>query len=210
MFAVVQPDGSRHVVVDTQDEWTTRVNLGVNVDAGVHVETLSLTEDDLAGRGIGATLFYHQRQERKDAGVRLDFPRVVGTRTNALLAAGRTRVGTFRMEGLSYPFVGELGHVAWRQTYSRSDELFPYAVGFGQPWSHVLLPYVAERFEVSAAKRFGRPGDLTLVGLSVSRDRLDFNGFPASLEIARNGNFDAREPAPDSLDGVVARQTVAG
>ena len=29
LFAVAQPDGSKHVVVDTQDEWTTKVDLGV-------------------------------------------------------------------------------------------------------------------------------------------------------------------------------------
>jgi len=207
LFAVAQPDGSKHVVVDTQDEWTTKVDLGVSVDGGLSIETLQVTEEDLLGRGIRASLFLRQRQERKDAGARVEFPRLLGTRTNVLLSAGRTRDGRFREEALTYPFVGEVGRWAARQTYLRRDELFPYSVGAGRTYSHVLLPYLDDRVEASFAGRIGTPGNLTLVGIGLSRETLDLGGFPGNLEIARNSDFGAPEPAPDSLSGVVATQT---
>ncbi|MCG6957986.1 MAG: BamA/TamA family outer membrane protein [Gemmatimonadetes bacterium] len=209
LFAVAQPDGTKHVVVDTQDEWTTKVDLGVSVDGGLTLETLQLKEEDVLGRGIQATLFLRQRQERKDAGARVAFPRLLGTRTNLLLSAGRTRDGRFREEALTYPFVGEIGRFAVRQTYLRRDELFPYSVGMGGGFSHVLLPYLDDRLEVSFAGRIGRPGKLTLMGFGVSRETLDFAGFPGTLAIAHNSDFGAPAPAPDSLSNVVAPQAMA-
>ena len=82
----------------------------------------------------------------------------------------------------------------------------PYSVGTGRTYSHVLLPYLDERVEASFAGRIGTPGNLTLVGIGLSRETLDLGGFPGNLEIARNSDFGAPEPAPDSLIGVVAPQ----
>jgi len=207
VFAISRPDGSKDVVVDTQDEWTTKVNLGVSFDRGLRLEGFAVTEEDVAGTGIRATAFLRQRQEQRDAGVEVEFPRVLDTRTNALFSAGRTRVGTFFVEGLTYPFVGQIGRFAMRQTYERRDELFPYSVGAGRTYSHVLLPYVEDRIELSAAGRLGRPGHLTLLGLGISRESLSFGGFPSDLQIAHNGNFGARDPAPSSVDDTIASQT---
>lgn len=209
VFAVSRPDGVKDVVVDTQDEWTTRINLNVGFDGGIRLEGLALAEEDLAGRGILATAFFRQREERRDAGVEVDFPRVLDTRTNLRLSGGRTRIGTFVDEGVSYPFVGEIGRFAMTQTYQRSDELFPYAVGAGRTYSHVLLPYVKDHFEVSAAGRFGRPGHLTLLGLGISRQKLSFAGFPGDLQIARHSNFGSRQPAPTSVYDTIAPETSA-
>lgn len=207
VFAVAQADGTHHVVVDTQDEWTTKVDLGVSVDDGLRIEGLDLTEENLLGQGILAAVFLRQRRERRDVGARVEFPRLFGSRMDWQVGAGRTRVGSFIQEQLAYPFVGEVGRVALRQVYRRRDEIFPYSTGGAEDFSHVLLPLLDERVELSVAGRLGRPGNLTLFGLGISRETLEFGGFPQDLEIARDNDFGNPEPAPASAAALVERQT---
>ena len=53
---------------------------------------------------------------------------------------------SFVDEQIAYPFVGEVGRAAFRQTYRRRDELFPYATGTDSVgFSHLLLPFLDER-----------------------------------------------------------------
>lgn len=210
VFSVRQPDGSHHVVVDTQDEWTTRMNLGVSFEDGLQLESVDLSELNLGGVGIHAGVFLRQRKERKDLGARVFFPRILGTRTDAGLSAGRTRAGTFVSEQLAYPFVGEVGRFAVRQTFHRRDELFPYVASDpGADYSHLLLPFVDERVELSMAGRLGEPGSLTLLGFGLSRETLRFDDFPGSLEIARDNDFGNAEPAPAGSESLVAGQAHA-
>jgi hypothetical protein len=186
VFAVDQPDGNKHVVVDTQDEWTTRVDIGVSVDDGLQLERFSVTEENLLGQGILGAVFLRQRKERKDLGARFELPRVFGSRTDVSFAAGQTRDGSFIDETIAYPFVGEAGRFALRQTYRRRDELFPYAAGNDTAgFSHLLLPYLDDRVEVSVAGRLGKPGSLTLLGFGISRQTLDYgNPTPAPASAA--------------------------
>lgn len=207
VFAVRQPDGTHHVVVDTQDEWTTRVDLGVSFEDGLDLEVLEISEENLGGRGIRTGVFLRQRRERRDLGVRVDFPRVLGTRTDAAFSAGRTRAGTFATQAFVYPFVGEVGRLAMRQTFHRRDELFPFsAAGAGTTYSHLLLPFVDERMEFSVAGRVGEPGSLTLLGAGLSRETLEFDGDPGALQVARDSDFGNTEPAPPGSDALVASQ----
>lgn len=206
LFGVSQPDGSWHVVVDTQDEWTTRVDVGLSFDDGVQFEALQLSEENMVGQGVHASVFYRHRKERKDLGGRLAVPRLVG-RTDASVSGGSTRSGSFFQEQVTYPFVGEVGRFAMRQTYNRRDELFPYVVSdSGVAYSHVLLPHFDERVEISVAGRLGSPGNLTLLGLGVTRETLDFEEFPAGLEVARDSDFGNTAPAPLGEDRRVAGQ----
>ncbi len=208
VFAVDQPDGTKHVVVDTQDEWTTRVDLGVSVDEGLQLEVLEISEENVAGRGAQAAVFIRQRKERKDLGARLTLPRLFGSRTDAAVSAGRTRDGSFVQQRVAYPFVGEVGRVALRETYHRRDELFPYAAsGTALDYSHLLLPFRDERFELSVAGRLGDPGSLTLLGVGVSLETLEFRDFPGSLEIARDNDFGKTAPAPAGSADRIAAQT---
>ncbi len=207
IFAVEQPDGTQHVVVDTQDEWTTRVDVGVSFEEGPQIERVSLTEENLAGYGILGGVFYRQRRERRDLGATLEFPWLFGSRTDVAVSGGRTRDGTFFEETVAYPFVGEVGRFAVRQTFRRRDELFPYSVdGSGDPYTHVLMPYLDEHVEVSLAARLGEPGNLTLFGAGISRETLDVGGFPGSLEIARGNDFGNTQPAPPEVAGRITEQ----
>jgi len=210
VFAVDQPDGSKHVVVDTQDEWTTRVDLGVSFDGRLSLEALEVSEENVAGQGIHASVFFRNRKERQDVGGTLRLPRLLHTRTDVSVSGGRTRSGRFFGEGVAYPFVGEVGRFALRQVYGRRDELFPYVVSDpAAPYSHVLLPDLDERAEVSVAGRLGRPGNLTLLGIGLYRETLDFEGFPGSLEIARENDFGNTAPAPPDVVPGILPQTHA-
>ena len=209
VFAVDQPDGSVHVVVDTQDEWTTKVDLGVSFDNGLRFEALDLTEENLLGRGILASAFIRQQRERRDRGVRLQFPRVFGTRLDAAGGAGETRIGRFYEASVTYPFVGEVGRFALRQSFRRRDELFPYALPEADAYSDVLLPLLDERAEVSAAFRVGEPGNLTMFGLGFSRETLQFRGFPGDVDVARDRDFENTVPAPADYVDAIRLQTRA-
>ncbi len=208
VFAVTQDGGDKHVVVDTQDEWTTRVDMGVSFDGGFQIEGIRVTEENLLGRGVLASVFLKQRKERQDIGARIGFPRLFGTRMDFSTGAGRTRNGSFTDELLSYPFVGEVGRVALRQSYRRRDELFQYSAGLGRTYSHVLLPLVDERVEVSLAGRLGQPGNLTLFGFGLSREKLEFHDFPRSVELVTQGDFGNPTPAPADIAGTLAAQVL--
>lgn len=207
VFSVRQSDGSRHVIVDTQDEWTTRVDLGPSFDDGFHIEVLEISEENVAGRGAQAAVFFRQRREREDLGARVVLPRLLGTRTDVATSAGRTRDGSFFTERIAYPFVGELGRFALRQSFQRRDELFPYAAsGEAADYGYLLLPFRDQRLELSVAGRLGSPGRLTLLGLGLSRESLEFRDFPSSLEVAEGNDFGATSPAPAGSEALVEAQ----
>lgn len=212
VYGLEQPDSTWHVVVDTKDEWTTKLTVRVNLEEGLEFRGIDLREENLIGRGILMGVFYREQDERRDVGARFFTPRTFGTRLDTRLSAGRTRIGRFLEEELFYPFVGEVGRVAARQLYQRRDQFFTYAFGVREPAgeeiTHVLLPFEEERLEVTVAGRIGEPGNLTTLGLGVSNETLDFPDFPGGVEVARQDDFGNRDPAPAELAEQVSRQTL--
>lgn len=207
VFGIQQDDGTWHVVVDTADEWTTEFNVHFNFEEGVEFRGVDLTEESFLGRGILLGAFLEQNDELRDIGGRVGTPRLLGTRIDALLSAGSTRVGSFFEQRLVYPFVGEIGRYAGSQTFRRREDRFTYWAGEGQEFSHVLLPLDEEALELSLAKRFGEPGDLTTVGLSFERRTLEFPGYPGAVVVGFDGNFGESEPAGDDLAERLRGQT---
>ncbi len=195
VFALGQADGTHHVVVDTQDEWTTQLSLGVSFDDGIQVEKLSLTEKNLLGRGLILGAFFEERYEVREAGFTFETPRLFSSRWTARFVWADTRTGSLVEQGLAYPFVGEVGQLAARQGYSRQDLLFSYSTGQDGPFSHVALPMFEERIEATGALRLGEPGGLTLLGIGVSQHTRTFPGFPESLRVVAGGDFDNTSPA---------------
>ena len=213
VYAVAPEEGERHVVVDTRDEWTTQVDLGVSFDDGVRFEALEVTEENFLGRGILMEGFFREQRERKDLGLRVASPRLLGTRMDGSLAVGSTRAGNLFVQSLEYPFVGEAGRVAMRQLYLRRDEIFPYSLagtaasaeGDGS-FTHLALPFRDERVELSVGGRLGQPGNLTLLGMALTRETLEYRGFPGSVEAIPDNDFAAGQPAPEALRSPLARQ----
>lgn len=202
--ATALPDGSYRVHVATRDEWTTKVSVEVAFENGLKFEGAEVTEENLAGQGILTSLYYRERREQQDLGLILRTPRLAGTRTNGSLSFGRTRVGTFFSQGLSYPFVGEVGRASAQESYSRRETLFPYALEVDGQASHILLPYEEEAIEATAALRLGEPGNLTVFGMGFLRESMAFSGFPGDTEVAVGGDFSETRPATDAEAAAVA------
>jgi hypothetical protein len=68
---------------------------------------------------------------------------------------------------------------------------------------------VDERAEASVAARFGSPGSLTLFGVGLSRETLEFGDFPGDLQVAVANAFNEPIAAPAGVMDEVGDQTVA-
>jgi hypothetical protein len=204
VYSVAQPDGTHHVVVDTQDEWTTRLDMGFRLDEGVRIQGIDATEENLLGRGILARVFYHEEKEQRDLGMEFQTPRVGDTRWDARVSFGNTRTGQFFEEALVYPFLGEIGRLAGRQNLVRRETLFSYALPPGSPYTHLWVPFLEEHWDMALGGRVGRPGNLTVFGAGVSSESVRFRSFPEDLELVERGDFSTTVPA-DSLRAAAVR-----
>jgi hypothetical protein len=207
VYPIAQSDGTYHVVVDTQDRWTTQFDLGVSFDQGLQLDRVNLTEANLLGRGMRAQVFVRRRREERDRGFRLQEPRLFGTRTDANFGWGRTRGGDFLEQGINYPFVGEVGRFALRQVYDRRDQVFTYSAADNEDFTNVLLPYRGEWAEISIAGRLGQPGSWTLLGVGMTREIIEFREVPGELEVAIDGDFGNTIAASTAVHDMVASQT---
>ena len=202
------PDGSKKIHVRTRDEWTTRVNLGLVFDNGLDFESLHASETNLFGRGASIGLFYDARRMQDDLGVTLATPQLFGTRWDAAASVGETRQGGLLAQRFSYPFVGEVGRTAIRQVYGRRESHFSYLEPRPAGSRHVILPFFEEVFAVGLARRFGRPGRLTIFGLGLSRERISFDDFPGKVEIEGGEEANDASAADPDLIERLAPQTV--
>jgi hypothetical protein len=133
-------------------------------------------------------------------------PRLFNTRIDAFVTGGRTRVGSYVHQELFHPFVGEVGRFAGRQLFRRREDYFSFSIGAPGERRYLLLPMDEERAEFALAARVGAPGNLTIFGLGITRDRIAFPGFPSSVELVEDADFGRSEPAPAELSGTLAAQ----
>jgi len=189
VFPVPQADGTQHVVVDTQDEWTTKVDVGLEFDNGFRFKGVSLAEENFLGRGMLLRFFFEEDREQQDLGFELQTPRVMGTRWDARLSLGSTRTGDFFEESLFYPFVGEVGHLGGRQSFLRRETLFSYALPRDPEYTHLLLPFLDRRWDLVGGIRLGEPGNLTVLGAGISGESIQFGPYPFQAELVRQNDF---------------------
>jgi hypothetical protein len=208
VFAVEQPDGGQHVIVDTQDEWSTRLDLGIRLDEGVEIFGARIVEENFLGRGMRLRLFFDQEREQRDLGLEFFTPRLLGTRWDARLGAGRTRNGSFFEEALMYPFAGEVGRFGARQSYLWRESLQAFSLGEGEKHTHLLMPFLDRRADVAVGGRAGEPGGLTVFGMGVSWESLRFQEFPDDVELVVDGNFSETVPADSATVAPVAEQAL--
>lgn len=205
IFAVPLPDGTYHVIVATRDEWSTRLDVRLASGGGFGIDGIRLSEDNLLGTGQSVGLFYFEREVDREYGVTYHTPQLLATRWDLTAALGRTRAGTLVHEEIAYPFVGEVGRWAGRQSFRREDQYFNYIVmddpDLRSP--HILLPTREQAFDLSAVRRFGGRSNMALVGTALTYQQLS---YPGAAQIAPDGRFSQRTPAPDSLADAVRRQ----
>jgi hypothetical protein len=202
VFGVLQPDSTWHVIVSTRDEWSTRVDVRVRVDNGIELQGVRVFETNLLGRAHALGAFYYQREVRRDYGMSYYTPQLVNTRWDFGAAVGRTRAGTFFSEAIGYPFLGEIGHWGGRQAFSRNDQYFEYiardATELDSP--HLLLQMREKFFDMSALRRIGDRGHMTLLGAGVTAEQLT---YPGRVESAPAGDFGRRTLADSAAAAAV-------
>ena len=195
VFAVPQPDGSHHVVVETRDEWSMRLEPQWDGDNGAMVLSgVELREDNLLGTGQHVSAYLKEYQGERVYGAAVGTRQLFGTLLDADLGVARTPVGVSVTQRLAYPFRGENGRWAFREQIEhleRNFEIFvPREEGPG-----VQRRFFAEArrsFDVGTVMRLGRRGNLTLFGIALAgewiewpRDYLSVDGggdLPASAQ----------------------------
>jgi uncharacterized protein YciU (UPF0263 family) len=176
IFAVRQPDGSNHVVVDTQDDWSTKVEVQMEQGTGMRPSGFRVREDNLFGTGRRVSAFYLRSFEERVYGATYLDPQLFGTRWQAGAEAGRTQLGYLFSESLIYPFVGETGRRAFRQEVRHYDRYLEFLAEGEEGLFGVLFPERRRTFDVGAAVRRGRPGRLTLLGAMLAGEWISYPG----------------------------------
>lgn len=202
VYGIKQPDGSYHVVVDTQDEWSTSLDLRVAFDGGPLFQGARIRDANFLGSGQSVGAFFIQRDVTRDYGVSYDTPQFFGTLWDLHLAAGRTSAGSFLDETVQYPFLGEAGRWAVRQAFLREDRLFDY-IADAAGREHVLLPVRETGGDLGLVTRLGRRGNLTLLGGGLS---VEDRRYPGPVEFARGRASSERTPADSQFVAAVAPQ----
>jgi hypothetical protein len=202
IYAIEQPGGGYHVVVDTEDEWSTQVQTRLDLSGRLKVEGLEVRERNLLGTGREVGVFYRSRDAMEEYGAGFRSPQLFGTRWVLDAAGGRTRAGSLFHQEVAHPFVGEVGRWSFRELMHHRDRLFDFVVpttsdGIDQ---RVLIPLTERGAHVVGLHRFGRPGNLTLLGGGFSFLQVRYSEEPdRGITVVREGDFDGREPAPAHL-----------
>ena len=208
IYAIQQPGGGQHVIVDTEDEWSTQLEARADLSGGFELEGLDLREQNLLGTGSEVGVFYRSMEATESYGVRYSTPQLFQTRWDAAVEFGRTRAGTMVHQEVSYPFLGEIGKWGFRQMLYRHDRLFDYIVpeDFFEDdiERRVLVPLREKGLHVAGLRRFGELGNLTVLGAGVSFLELSYPGDSTAIELVEDGLYEERGPAPPELRGPAA------
>lgn len=204
VFGVPQPDGSYHVIVDTQDDWSTRLDVRLRINGDLSLQGLHLQEENLLGSGQSLGLFYFERTVNRDYGISYFNPQLARTRWDLTTSVGKSRAGTVIREEVAYPWIGEVSHWAGRESFSRDDRYFDYVRQHpGGSNDNILVPVREKSFDLAAIRRLGRPTNMALLGAGISARRLT---YPGVISFAPLGHFDQRMPADATITSIVHGQ----
>ena len=202
-----EKDGTKSVLVETQDRWTLQISLGISLEEEFEFTGGSIGEENLFGQGLAVRGFYRKLREQKDVGAGIESKRLLGSNWATKVEGGETRIGTFFEQDISYPFLAEIGRVSSKQSILLREDVFAYYLPDSQGYSHALQPLRQKSGEISFAGRSGRPGGWTLFGMGISRQELSFEDFSTGTEVIRNRDFSTFENAPDPITQALQDQT---
>lgn len=203
VYSVPVSETEVHVVVDTRDKWTLKLDIRFDFDQRFRITHMSATEENLMGTGTLLGVYLIELDERRDLGLELRTPRLFGSRMDGRFGAGTTRTGRFFHESLTYPFVGEVGDWAFVEFITHREDLFRYAAPAGFDFTHVNLPMQSSRAATMLARRFGTPGDLTVVGAGVSWEDTSFDDYPGGVTVVTGFDFSNPDTADAATAGVL-------
>ncbi len=182
IYGIRQPGGDVQVVVETQDEWSTRVEPRLG-SGSMGLRGVRLVEDNLLGTGRHLSFFYDDDVDRV-YGVTYASPHIFGSRWNLGAQFARTDAGHSYYGSVTYPFVGETGRFAFRQLASRDERNFEILMPDAPATlARVRVPVRREEAEIGAAFRWGRERfKHTMLGASMALERVEFPGQATFLE----------------------------
>lgn len=204
VFGIRQPDGTVHVVVDTQDEWSTRVSPRFGSGG---LTGLSLREQNLLGTGQQVSAFYRADEEEQVYGLSYETPQLLGTRWDAAAELGRTPVGYQVAQSLTYPFVGQVGRWGLREGIRRRDRYFEYHLPGSSGLVAAWYPERRQSFEAGVAHRWGTRGyRRTVLGAAIAGEWVSYHGSPRFADEALQPELSSEPPhiGRDSVSSVRA------
>ncbi|MQA90276.1 MAG: BamA/TamA family outer membrane protein [Gemmatimonas sp.] len=180
VYGIRMPNGQVQVIVDTQDEWSTRIRPRLGSGGTLGLRGIRVVEENVLGTGQQIGLFYEQEEDDGETiyGAEYSTPQMFGTRWNLDLEVARTEVGQSYLASVTYPFVGEQGLRASRQSVERRDRYFEVLIPDGDELARVWVPVRREQFEIAAAiRRSGGRYRHTVLGAAVAGERIEFPGL---------------------------------
>jgi hypothetical protein len=198
IYGVRQADGTYHVIVDTEDEWSTRVEPEMNSREG-GLGGVKLREDNLLGTGHRISVFVGEDLDERVYGTSFATPQLLGTLLDAELSAEKTPNGYAFEESLAYPFRGEGGRWAFRQRFEHSDHYFQYRLPEENRRLRVLFPERRRSVDVGGVFRIGRRGNLTLFGVALAGEWI---AYPGEAKLRNGRDSVVQDPRFLELAGV--------
>jgi hypothetical protein len=172
---VATVDSGVAVVVETRDEFSLEVRLRIKGGGELPARRAVVTEDNVAGRGIHAQWSYNNYGRRSAYyGDVLDH-HFLGGRLEAEVTAGKSEVGPVGEETVRRAFETDFDRMAWRESVRYRKEPFPLV---STALGTVLQPMVRTGADVGAAWRIGVPGQLQIMGVALSGDRVLVESAP--------------------------------
>lgn len=207
VFAVAQPDGTQHVVVETRDDWSFRLEPQWDADGGMGLAGIEVREDNLLGRGQQVSGFVKRHQGERVYGAAVGTRQLLGTRVHADLSVARTPVGLAVVQRLAYPFRGESGRWAFLQQFEHQERNFQYFVPGDEEGAVGRRYFPEERrgFDVGGVLRLGRRGNLTLMGAGLAGE---WTVYPREYLSGRGGEGADSLPPVTGLDTLSAVRVV--
>ena len=181
IYGYPMPDGTVQIVVETRDEWSTRVEPRMTSGGSMGLHGIHLVEDNVVGTGRHLGLFYERERDERLFGASYSTPQMFDTRWNMALQVAQTEFGHNYHESVSYPFVGETGRVAFRQSIDRRDRYFELLMPQGDDeLTRIWVPVSRQQFEVGGAFRWG--GERykhTVLGAAIAGERVRYPEEPS-------------------------------
>lgn len=203
IFGIRQPDGNFHVVIDTRDDWSTRIE--PRFEAGsIEPTGIELREDNLLGYGRQISAYYLRRWDERVYGFSYSTPQLFQTRWDASLTAGKRPTGHVLVQSLSYPFVGESGRWAFRQQLLHEDHYFDYLAEGDSGLVRILFPERRRSFDLGGVIRLGRRGDLTLLGAALTGEWISYPSSARFADREHVSEADSLLPVPFGRDSVAS------
>lgn len=203
VFAVRQADGTYHVLVETRDEWSTRLEPQLEAGGELELSGVELREDNLLGTGQHVAAFYRERYGATIYGASFGTRQLLGTRLDAEIAVARTPVGTAVTQRLAYPFRGETGRWAFLQQLEHESDYFEL---YRRDDDGVLRPYLftqrRQSLDIGGVVRLGQRGNLTMFGLGVTGEWVVYPDGGRLVPRNRDDEGPVAGPLPQGLDSV--------